>query len=148
MDSDLEDSSSSDDIQLLSPRQPTVIIQRPLEVETSSSLDVKLQKRRRRRFNRFVKLFISLAAVLLIITSLYWRVLPMSREQDTAKDVVEDEPNPPMLPDSVKIFYPPKTQQEIIALHAELSKFSDPIVTKEEFFNVINQISCNITATN
>ena len=165
-----DDLDSSDDVQLSSlidgkraPRQPDkdtednndvdrrIIIQRPLELETSSSLDVKLQKRRRRRrFNRFVKLFVSLAAVLLIIASLYWRVLPVSREQDTSgtmdcyppgtmdcskKDAMEDEPNPPTLPDSIKIFYPPQTQQEIEALNAELRKFSDPIITKEEFFS-------------
>ncbi len=117
------------------------ISHRPLELETSSSLEVKLGKRRRRRLNRFVKLFVALAAALLIIAALLWRVLPVHREQDTTgamdsskKDKVEDEPNPPTLPDSIKIFYPPKTQQDIAALGAELSKFSDPVITKEEFF--------------
>mmetsp|Transcript_14260 Transcript_14260/g.20249 ORF Transcript_14260/g.20249 Transcript_14260/m.20249 type:complete len:733 (+) Transcript_14260:25-2223(+) len=117
------------------------IIHRPLELETSSSLEVKLGKRRRRRLKRLVKLFVAFAAFLLIIASQLWRVLPVSKEQDTTgamdsskTDKVEDEPNPPTLPDSIKIFYPPKTQQDIAALGAELSKFSDPIITKEEFF--------------
>eukprot|EP00985_Skeletonema_marinoi_P028460 scaffold24927_cov72-Skeletonema_marinoi.AAC.1 len=156
-----DDLDSTDDIQLSSlisgkraPRHPDedtadedanrrITIHRPLELETSSSLDIKLEKGRRRRFNRFIKLFVALAAALLIIASLIWRVLPVNREQDNTtggtmdppkKDMVEDEPNPPILPDSIHIFYPPKTQQQIEALNAELSKFSDPIVTNEEFF--------------
>mmetsp|Transcript_24460 Transcript_24460/g.37418 ORF Transcript_24460/g.37418 Transcript_24460/m.37418 type:complete len:742 (-) Transcript_24460:31-2256(-) len=158
MDDDLD---STDDIQLSSlisgkraPRHPDedtagddvirrIAIHRPLELETSSSLDIKLEKGRRPRFNRFIKLFVALAAALLIIASLIWRVLPVNREQDNTaggtmdsskKDTVEDEPNPPILPDSIHIFYPPKTEPEIEALNAELSKFSDPIVTKEDFF--------------
>ena len=159
-----DDLDSTDDIQLSSliggskraPRQSDqdtaddddyndvdrrIIIHRPLELETNSSLEVKLGKRRRRRLNRFVKLFVALAAALLVIASVLWRLLPANREQDTKgamdsskTDTVEDEPNPPTLPDSIQIFYPPKTQQEIAALNAELSKFSDPIITKEEFF--------------
>ena len=150
----------TDDIQFSSlidgkrvPRQPeedTVdnvnrrVSHKPLELEetlSSSSLDAKLRKRRR-RCRRYSKLCIALAAAILIIASILWRRFPMREDNTTTgtmdsskKDTLKDEPNPPYLPDSMKLFYPPKTQQESEALNAELSKFSDPIKTKEEFFS-------------
>jgi len=152
----MDDVDRTDDIQLSSlidgkraPRQLEEdtaddndnrrISHKPLELETASSLDIKLGKRRRRRrCHRFVKLCVALTAVILIVSYILWRVLPLQESHTTTGSMdssKKDEPNPPTLPDSIKLFYPPKTQQEIEALNAELSKFSDPIVTKEEFFN-------------
>ncbi|KAL7450447.1 hypothetical protein ACHAWC_002366 [Mediolabrus comicus] len=148
MDDDID---SSDDIQLsslingrrASPRtHPNEDIPdgnnstKPLELEISSAAVVDgkvVVKKRKRRYHRLVKIFMALVAALLIIVA---KGVMTSREV-SSKDIImsEDEPNPPDLPDSIKLFYPPKTQQEIDALNVELNKYSDPVVTRDEFFS-------------
>lgn len=57
----------------------------------------------------------------------------------------EDEPNPPPLPNSMKLFYPPRNVNEIQSMQRILNQYSDPILTREEF---INQHSSNADSTN
>ena len=141
MDDDID---STDDIQLsslingrrASPRTDISIpggnTTKPLELEISSSAVVDgkvVVKTRKRRFHRLVKIFMALVAALLIIVA---KGVMSSREEVSSKDIImsEDEPNPPDLPDSIKLFYPPKTQQDIDTLNIELKKYSDPVVTR------------------
>jgi hypothetical protein len=44
-----------------------------------------------------------------------------------------DEPNPPVLPDSVKLFHPPTNERDIELMRKTLERYSDPVVTWEEF---------------
>jgi hypothetical protein len=47
--------------------------------------------------------------------------------------LAEDEPNPPRLPDSMVMFYPPRNYQEIQQMQALLDTYSDPILNWQEF---------------
>ena len=45
----------------------------------------------------------------------------------------EDEPNPPPLPDSIVMFYPPMNKYEVEQMQAVLDRYSDPIIAWEDF---------------
>jgi hypothetical protein len=47
--------------------------------------------------------------------------------------LLEEEPNPPNLPDSIVMFHPPRNDREIQRMQALLDTFSDPILTWQEF---------------
>jgi hypothetical protein len=52
---------------------------------------------------------------------------------DSSFDLGDDEPNPPILPESVTIFFPPKNEEDIELMRTTLKRYSDPIMTWEEF---------------
>ena len=52
---------------------------------------------------------------------------------DSSLDLGDDELNPPILPESVTLFFPPKNEQEIELMQTTLKRYSDPIMTWEEF---------------
>ncbi len=56
-----------------------------------------------------------------------------SLENDEPNPPVNDEPNPPVLPDSVTLFHPPTSERELELMRKILVRYSDPIVTWEEF---------------
>ena len=52
---------------------------------------------------------------------------------DSSLDLGDDEPNPPILPESVTLFLPPQNEQEVELMRTALTRYSDPIMTWEEF---------------
>lgn len=57
-----------------------------------------------------------------------------TEEESSADDTMEnDESNPPTLPESMVLFYPPKSEQDIEHIQTTLNRYSDPIMTWEEF---------------
>lgn len=56
----------------------------------------------------------------------------IKRSKQSATMAGDDEPNPPSLPDSIKLFYPPENEGQIKAMQHTLNKYSDPIETWEQ----------------
>lgn len=57
-----------------------------------------------------------------------------TEEESTADETMgNDEPNPPTLPESMILFYPPKNNQDIEHIQTTLNSYSDPTMTWEEY---------------
>lgn len=75
----------------------------------------------------------TVAAILAASATLVMMNTFKSTTSDSSLELGDDEPNPPALPDSVILFHPPKNEQEIELMRTTLKRYSDPIITWEEF---------------
>lgn len=65
----------------------------------------------------------------------------MDDDGTTAKSLSDDEPNPPIFPNSIKLFFPPRNEEELEAMRTTLREFSDPVLSWEDFSNSDNNAS-------
>ena len=102
----------------------------PSEGNTSRKpLDLEIQKDISTRKGRHKKQNVKLVIACLISVVLAAPWIKMSTHLSQG----EDEPNPPTLPDSMIMFFPPQNEYEIQKMQASIHKYSDPILTWEEF---------------
>eukprot|EP00956_Cyclotella_meneghiniana_P002256 scaffold2546_cov64-Cyclotella_meneghiniana.AAC.7 len=92
----------------------------PLEVEIQKEISTR---RRHKRIN--AKLVI--ACLISVVFATPWIKMSTHLSQG------ENEPNPPTLPDSMVVFFPPQNEYETQKMQASIHKYSDPILTWEEF---------------
>ena len=139
--------------------QQHTTINLPLEITPSSPIPPKrlfddIRSKNTRRTKSILTLIVSIAIVITIASAI---VIIMSQrnkkivkattttstedmddttEDETSNTIMNNlEPNPPPLPDSMKLFHPPQNEQERDEMKRVLQSYSDPIVTWEEHSN-------------
>lgn len=80
-----------------------------------------------------VILLCTVVAILAASATMVLMITFMSTTDSSSLDLGDDEPNPPILPKSVTLFLPPQNEQEIELMLTTLKRYSDPIMTWEEF---------------
>lgn len=93
-------------------------------------LEIQLQAPQRRPHRRYIKLII--ICFLVIVLAAPWIKMSILISRG------EDEPNPPLLPESMLVFYPPQNEHEMHEMQTLLNKYSDPILTWDEFIHSSN----------
>ena len=97
---------------------PESIKREPLEIQSIA----------RNRPRKYIKLIICSITITLIVA-------PWIKMTRTVAKHGKDEPNPPALPESMVLIYPPNNEHERQALQSKLDTYSDPILYWEEFIN-------------
>jgi len=92
------------------------------------------------RRSRQIKKVIAACTVVIILVasvSIAMRKRSLPKHSTEAEDYGDEcnEPNPPPLPHSIQLFYPPRNDEEIQQLNKRLQEYSDPILTWEDFVN-------------
>eukprot|EP00580_Thalassiosira_gravida_P018952 CAMPEP_0201662778 /NCGR_PEP_ID=MMETSP0494-20130426/4782_1 /ASSEMBLY_ACC=CAM_ASM_000839 /TAXON_ID=420259 /ORGANISM="Thalassiosira gravida, Strain GMp14c1" /LENGTH=847 /DNA_ID=CAMNT_0048141231 /DNA_START=69 /DNA_END=2612 /DNA_ORIENTATION=+ len=96
---------------------------------------------RRKKIKIILVLFI--IAVTILVASLVetrtTTAIPEQPTRDEKDDDNDDEPNPPVFPESIKLFHPPKNEIEARELQTIIQQSaSDPILTREDEFSANN----------